>query len=229
VGVNLNTASAQLLAYVSGLGTTTAENIIAHRESTGIFKSRSDLKKVKGIGPKAFEQCAGFLRIPGARNALDNSAVHPERYQLVKRMASEIDLQVGDLVRNEANIQRIDVKSYVSDEVGLPTLNDIMAELKKPGLDPRGVAKSFSFAENVHTIDDLHEGMVLPGKVTNITKFGAFIDIGIKENGLVHISQMANKYISDPSEVVSLNQVVGVKVSTIDHQRGRIGLSMKGV
>ena len=228
VGVNLNTASTQLLAYVSGIGESTAKNIVEHRNEYGPFVNRADLKKVKGIGPKAFEQSAGFLRIQGASNPLDNSAVHPERYALVRAMAKDAGIRLDALIGNNEAIDSIALQDYVTDDIGIPTLSDIVAELKKPGLDPRGEVIAFEFAD-IHSIDDLREGMVLPGKVTNITKFGAFIDIGIKENGLVHISQMADKYISDPSEVVSLNQVVSVLVSSIDVERGRVGLSMKGI
>jgi uncharacterized protein len=224
--VNLNTASAELLAYVSGVGKTTAENIVDHRTQQGPFASRVELKRVKGIGPKAFELSAAFLRIPGAKNPLDNSAVHPERYALVNRMARDMGVELPSLIGNRAAIERIDLERYVSDDVGMPTVKDIAEELLKPGLDPRGDVVKFEFAD-IHTINDLYEGMVVPGRVTNITKFGAFVDIGIKENGLIHVSQMADKYISDPSEVVSLDQVVEVRVVTIDRELGRIGLSMK--
>ncbi len=229
VGVNLNTASAQLLSYVSGLSKKGAENIVEHRDQKGAFKSREQLLKVKGIGAKAFEQAAGFLRIPSARQPLDNSAVHPERYPLVERMARDLGTRLQDLVGNERLADSIDLSQYVAGEVGIPTLRDILKELKKPGLDPRGESIPFSFAEHIRSVDDLEEGVVLPGKVTNITKFGAFVDIGIKEKGLVHISQLADRFVSDPSEVVALHQIVEVKVVSIDKERGRIGLSMKGL
>ncbi len=228
VGINLNTASAELLGYVSGIGSTTASNIIEHRNQNGPFESRKDIKKVKGIGDKAFEQCAGFLRISGATNPLDNSAVHPERYGLVAQIARDADVEVEALIGNTELIRSVELQSYVSDEVGMPTLTDIADELLKPGLDPRGEIVAFEFAD-IHSIDDIYEGMVVPGKVTNITKFGAFVDIGIKENGLVHISEMADRYISDPSEVVGLDQSVMARISSIDRERGRIGLSLKDV
>ena len=227
VGVNINTASAQLLSYVSGLGKKGGENIVQFRDEYGPFKKRVQLKKVKGIGPKAFEQSAGFLRIPNAKNPLDNSGVHPERYSLVEKIALDINSKIESLVGELKLIDSINLQKYVSNEVGLPTLKDIIQELKKPGLDPRGEAIAFSFADHIRTIDDLNIGMVIPGKITNVTKFGAFVDIGIKENGLIHISQMADKYISDPSEVVSLDQIVEVKIISIDKDRGRINLSMK--
>ena len=229
VGVNVNTASQHLLNYVSGLGPTLARNIVDYRHEHGPFTSRAQLKKVPRLGPAAFQQCAGFLRIPGAKNPLDNSAVHPESYAVVEKMASDQGCSVSDLIDNEKRCENIDLKRYVSENVGLPTLNDIRAELLKPGRDPRGEVEEFSFDEHVHTIDDLTEGMVLPGIVTNITKFGAFVDIGVHQDGLVHVSQLADKYVSDPASVVHLHQHVKVKVIGIDTQRGRISLSMKNL
>lgn len=228
VGINLNTASKHLLAYVSGLGPSLAQNIVTHRSENGPFKKRSELKKVARLGEKAFEQCAGFLRIRDAENPLDNTAVHPERYELVQRMAADLGCRVEDLIRDRAKRQGVDLKRYVSGDVGLPTLQDILKELEKPGLDPRGAAKPFEFG-NVRSLEDLQVGMVLPGIVTNITAFGAFVDIGIKDSGLVHVSQLADKFVRNPSEVVSLNQQVTVRVVEIDYQRKRVALSMKGV
>ena len=227
VGVNLNTASQHLLTYVSGLGPTLAKNIVEYRRENGAFSSRSQLKKVPRLGPSAYEQCAGFLRIPGARNPLDNSAVHPERYSLVETMAKDQGVTVKQLVEDKALQKKIDIRKYVSGEVGMPTLTDIMAELDKPGLDPRGEVEKFEFDPNVKTADDLREGMELPGIVTNITKFGAFVDIGVHNDGLVHVSQMANRYVSDPSEVVKLHEHVMVRVTEVDLKRKRIALSMK--
>jgi uncharacterized protein len=228
VGINLNTASKHLLTYVSGLGPTLAQNIVNFRSENGPFRRRADLKKVARLGDKAFEQCAGFLRIREADNPLDNTAVHPERYELVEKMARDAGRKVSDLVQDKALRQSIDLKKYVSGDVGLPTLQDILKELEKPGLDPRGAAKPFEFG-NVRSLDDLAVGMVLPGIVTNITAFGAFVDIGIKDSGLVHVSQMSNKFIRNPNEVVVLNQQVTVKVLEIDYQRKRVALTMKGV
>lgn len=228
VGVNLNTASKHLLTYISGLGPSLAQNIVDYRAANGAFESRQQLKKVPRLGDKAFEQCAGFLRIRQGKNTLDNTSVHPESYHIVEKMAKDLDCSVEELIRNAALRKQIEVRRYVTDTVGLPTLNDILKELEKPGLDPRGQAKSFQFA-NVHSINDLYEGMVLPGIVTNITNFGAFVDIGIKESGLVHISQIANKFVKSPSEVVSLHQEVTVRVLSIDMQRGRVQLTMKDV
>ncbi|MCB6974692.1 RNA-binding transcriptional accessory protein [Butyricimonas sp. DFI.6.44] len=227
VGVNVNTASKYLLTYVSGLGPTLAENVVAYIKENGAFKSRNELKKVKRMGEKAFEQCAGFLRIEGAVNPLDNSSVHPESYAVVERMAKDLGLPLTSLIGNEEACNKIDLSRYVDDRIGLPTLKDIIDELKKPGRDPRSVAKVFSFAENIHTIDDLELGMVVPGIVTNLTNFGAFVDIGVKQDGLVHISEIADKYISNPADVLSLNQHVTVKITQVDKARKRIGLSMK--
>ncbi|AQG80027.1 Tex family protein [Spirosoma montaniterrae] len=227
VGVSLNTASAYLLRYVSGLGPQLAGNIVAYRAQHGAFTSREQLKKVPRLGPKAFEQCAGFLRINGAANPLDNSAVHPERYALVERMAADAGTTVADLVRRPDMRQQIRPERYVTDAVGLPTLHDILAELEKPGRDPREQLAVFTYDARVRTVDDLHEGMVLNGVVTNITAFGAFVDIGVKQDGLVHVSQMADKYVSDPKTVVSMYQKVKVKVLEVDTARKRIALSMK--
>jgi protein Tex len=226
VGINLNTASKHLLTYVSGLGPTLAANIVKHRQEHGAFKSRAELNKVPRLGDKAFEQCAGFLRIRDAENPLDNTGVHPERYGLVKQMAKDAACTVPDLVRDASKRSQIQLQQYVSAEVGLPTLQDILKELEKPGLDPRGEAKPFEFG-NVRTLEDLHEGMILPGIVTNITAFGAFVDIGIKDSGLVHVSQLAHKFVRNPAEVVSLNQHVTVKVVEVDRQRKRVALTMK--
>jgi protein Tex len=228
VGINLNTASKHLLTYVSGLGPTLAQNIVTFRTENGPFRRRSDLKKVARLGDKAFEQCAGFLRIREAENPLDNTAVHPERYEVVTQMAKDLQCKVQDLIANRDLRQRIVLQNYVKADIGLPTLQDIMKELEKPGLDPRGAAKPFEFG-NVRSIEDLSEGMVLPGIVTNITAFGAFVDIGIKDSGLVHVSQMADKFIKNPAEVVSLNQHVMVRVVEVDRQRKRVALSMRGV
>ena len=227
VGVNLNTASQHLLTYVSGLGPTLAKNIVEYRRENGAFSSRSQLKKVPRLGPSAYEQCAGFLRIPGARNPLDNSAVHPERYSLVETMAKDQGVTVKQLVEDKALQKKIDIRKYVNGEVGMPTLTDIMAELDKPGLDPRGEVEKFEFDASIKTIEDLQVGMVVPGIVTNITKFGAFVDIGVHNDGLVHVSQMANRYVSDPSEVVKLHEHVMVRVTEVDLKRKRIALSMK--
>ena len=226
VGVNLNTASRHLLTYISGLGPVLAQNIVNYRAENGAFTSRKELMKVPRMGAKAFEQCAGFLRIPGAKNPLDNSAVHPESYAVVERIAKDMKCSVEDLIKNKEIRNKIDIKKYVSKEVGLPTLMDIMAELEKPGRDPRQAIKVFEFDKNVKTIDDLKEGMTLPGIVTNITNFGCFVDVGIKENGLVHISQLCREYVSDPSTVINIHQHVEVKVTGIDRERKRISLSM---
>lgn len=227
VGVELNTASKQLLSYVSGLGPQIAANIVKYREENGAFTGREQLKKVARLGPKAYEQCAGFLRIRGAKNPLDSSAVHPERYELVKRMAQDAGVNVGDLVNNETNTSKIDIKQYVGDGVGIPTLKDIIKELEKPGRDPRSQLEPIKFAEGIHRIDDLKEGMRLPGIVTNVTAFGAFVDIGVHQDGLVHVSEMADKFIKDPSTVVKVNQQVNVLVMQVDKGRKRISLSMK--
>lgn len=229
VGVNLNTASKHLLTYVSGLGPSLAQNIVDYRTENGPFASRKELLKVPRMGAKAFEQCAGFLRIPGANNPLDNSAVHPESYAIVEKMAKDMKCTVADLIKDKELRAKIDIKKYVTDTVGLPTLNDIMKELDKPSRDPRQQIQVFEFDKDVKTLDDLREGMELPGIVTNITNFGCFVDIGIKENGLVHISQLADKFVSDPTTVVSIHQHVRVKVLGIDHERKRVQLTMKGM
>ncbi len=226
VGVNLNTASRHLLTYVSGLGPALAQNIVDYRAENGAFASRKELMKVPRMGAKAFEQCAGFLRIPGAKNPLDNSAVHPESYAVVEHIAKDLKCSVEDLIKNKELRSKIDIKKYVTDQIGLPTLTDIMAELEKPGRDPRQAIKVFEFDKNVKTIDDLKEGMALPGIVTNITNFGCFVDVGIKENGLVHVSQLCRQFVSDPTTVVSIHQHVQVKVVSIDRERKRIGLTM---
>ena len=209
VGVNLNTASSHLLTYISGLGPQLAQNIVTFRAENGAFNSRKQLMKVPRMGAKAFEQCAGFLRIPQAKNPLDNSAVHPESYCIVEQMAKDLGCTLPELIASKELRSKININNYISDKVGLPTLQDIMQELDKPGRDPRQTIRQFEFDKNVRTINDLCEGMVLPGIVGNITNFGAFVDIGIKENGLVHLSQMANRYISDPNEVVSIHQQIG--------------------
>ncbi|MBN1990317.1 MAG: RNA-binding transcriptional accessory protein [Bacteroidales bacterium] len=229
VGVNLNTASKHLLTYVSGLGPQLAKNIVEFRKENGAFASRSQLKKVSRLGDKAFEQCAGFLRIPDAKNPLDNSAVHPESYGIVEQMAKDAGCSVSDLLSNESLRKNINLNKYVTNTIGLPTLSDIMNELAKPGRDPRQGIKVFEFAEGIYSINDLVVGMVLPGIVTNITNFGAFVDVGVKQDGLVHISQMANKYVSNPADVVKLHQHVKVKVVEVDVARKRIQLSLKDV
>ena len=229
VGVDLNTASVHLLTYVSGLGPALAKNIVDYRRDNGAFTSRAQLKKVPRLGASAFEQCAGFLRISGAKNPLDNSAVHPERYALVEQMAKDQGCKVADLIADKELRARVDIKRYVSAEVGLPTLTDIMKELEKPGRDPRTAIEDFEFESRVASIDDLVEGMELPGIVTNITNFGAFVDIGVHQDGLVHISQLADKYVSHPTDVVKLHQHVRVRVTEVDRRRGRISLSMKGL
>ena len=227
VGVNLNTASSHLLQYVSGLGPTLARNIVDYRRENGAFTSRAQLKKVPRLGPSAYQQCAGFLRIPGAINPLDNSAVHPERYAIVEQMAKDQQCTVKDLIDQQERRAHIDINRYVSNEVGIPTLTDIMKELEKPGRDPREQLEEFEFDSRVQTIDDLEEGMILPGIVTNITNFGAFVDIGVHQDGLVHISQMANRRIAHPTDVVKLHQHITVKVIEIDYRRHRISLTMK--
>lgn len=229
VGVNLNTASSYLLTYVSGLGPTLAKNIVDYRKENGPFSSRAQLKKVPRLGPAAYQQCAGFLRIPGARNPLDNSGVHPESYAIVEQMAKDQGCTVKQLVDDKAKQKLIDIKRYVTKDVGLPTLTDIMRELEKPGRDPREQIEEFKFDDTVHTPEDLHEGMELPGIVTNITNFGAFVDIGVHQDGLVHISQLADRYVADPTQVVKLHQHVRVRVTGVDLKRGRISLSMKGL
>ena len=229
VGVDLNTASRHLLTYVSGLGPTLAQNIVDYRKEHGAFTSRAELKKVPRLGPAAFEQCAGFLRIRGGKNPLDNSAVHPESYGIVEHMAKDCGCTISALMQDDEQRKKIVLKNYVNDRVGMPTLKDILSELEKPGRDPREQIEEFEFDPNVKEVDDLEEGMVLPGIVTNITKFGAFVDIGVHHDGLVHISQLANRYVKDPNEVVHLHQHVMVKVTEVDTRRRRISLSMKGV
>ena len=229
VGVNLNTASQHLLMYVSGLGPTLAKNIVDYRKENGAFTSRTQLKKVPRLGPVAFQQCAGFLRIPGAKNPLDNSAVHPESYDIVEQMAKDQACAVIDLITNKEKREAIDIKRYVTNEVGIPTLTDILKELEKPGRDPREQIEEFEFDPRVSTVDDLIEGMELPGIVTNITNFGAFVDIGVHQDGLVHISQMANRRIAHPTDVVKLHQHIRVRVIEVDRRRNRISLSMKGL
>ena len=229
VGVNLNTVSSHLLTYISGLGPQLAQNIVNYRAENGAFNSRKELMKVPRMGAKAFEQCAGFLRIPGAKNPLDNTAVHPESYHIVEQMAKDLKCTVNELIADKELRRKINISNYVTPIVGLPTLQDIMQELEKPGRDPRKTIKVFEFDKNVRTIADLREGMILPGIVGNITNFGAFVDIGIKENGLVHLSQLAERYISDPTEIVSIHQHVMVRVMNVDTDRKRIQLSMIGV
>ena len=229
VGVNVNTTSVHLLTYISGLGPTLAKNIVDYRRDNGAFTSRAQLKKVPRLGPAAFEQCAGFLRVDGAKNPLDNSAVHPERYTVVESMAKDMGCSVDQLIGNNEKIRQIPLAKYVTAEVGMPTLNDIVAELEKPGRDPREDLEEFAFDERVHTVADLVPGMLLPGIVTNITKFGAFVDVGVHQDGLVHVSQLANRYVADPAEVVKLHQHVQVKVVEVDTRRNRISLTMKGV
>ena len=229
VGVNVNTASKHLLTYVSGLGPTLAQNIVDYRTENGPFESRRQLLKVPRMGAKAYEQCAGFLRIPGAKNPLDNTAVHPESYHIVEQMSKDLKCTANELIANKELRQKIKISDYITPTVGLPTLQDIMQELDKPGRDPRKTIKVFEFDKNVRTIADLREGMILPGIVGNITNFGAFVDIGIKENGLVHLSQLAERYISDPTEIVSIHQHVMVRVMNVDTDRKRIQLSMIGV
>ncbi|MEZ4720496.1 MAG: Tex family protein [Flavobacteriales bacterium] len=227
VGVNLNTSSEHLLQYVSGIGPKLSTAIVSHRTENGPFLSRKDLLKVSGLGAKAFEQCAGFLRIPEAKNPLDNSAVHPESYHIVSKMAKDLNCQVSELLRDKVKIESLELSRYTSEDVGLPTLNDIVAELQKPGRDPRGKAKLFEFSKGVRKVEDLQQGMILLGIVTNITKFGAFVDVGVKQDGLVHISQLADRYVSDPLEIVKLNQEVRVKVLEVDTARKRIAFTMK--
>ena len=228
VGVNLNTASQHLLTYVSGLGPTLAKNIVDYRREHGAFTSRAQLKKVPRLGPVAYEQCAGFLRIPESDNPLDNSAVHPESYKIVEQMARDNSCTVRQLMTDATLREKIDLRKYVSDTVGMPTLTDIMSELEKPGRDPRSQIEEFEFAAGINSIDDLRAGMTLPGIVTNITNFGAFVDVGVHQDGLVHISQLADRYVSDPNQVVKLHQHVRVKVTEVDKRRNRISLTMKG-
>ena len=229
VGINLNTASQHILTYISGLGPTLAENIIQYRNENGAFSNRKQLKKVPRMGAKAFEQCAGFLRIRSGTTPLDNTAVHPESYAIVDQMSKDQNCTLEELISNKKLQKEIDLRKYVTDQVGLPTLKDIVGELEKPGLDPRGQARPFEFAQSVRSIEDLSIGMILPGIVTNITNFGAFVDIGVKQDGLVHVSQLANKYVKNPLDVVRLQQEVQVKVMDVDLGRKRIHLSMKDV
>jgi len=226
IGVNINTASTSLLSYVSGIGPKLAENIVNYRENNGAFTSRNEIKKVPRLGDKAFEQGAGFLRIKNAKNPLDDSAVHPESYALITKMAKDVKLNVADLIGNKETLQQIKLENYCSESIGLPTLKDIVKELEKPGLDPRQTAKVFTFNQNIRTINDLYEGQLLPGIVNNITNFGCFVDIGIKESGLVHVSNLSDKFVSDVTEIVSLHQQVIVKVLEVDISRKRIQLSM---
>ncbi len=229
VGVNVNTASRQLLSYVSGIGPTLAGNIVNYRKENGPFSTRGELLNVPRMGEKAFQLCAGFLRIPGGKNPLDNTGVHPERYALVERMAADAGSDVATISRNRAQLHNIELDKYVSKEVGLPTLTDIILELEKPGLDPREKEEETVFDDSIRKIDDLHLGQELSGKVNNITAFGVFVDLGMKENGLIHISQLSDRFISSAAEVVRIGQTVRVKVLDIDVQRGRIALTMKGV
>jgi uncharacterized protein len=226
VGVNINTASKSLLGYVSGIGEKLAENIVAYRSENGPFEDRKQLKKVPRLGEKAYQQAAAFVRIPNAKNPLDNSAVHPEAYAIVEKMAKDLKLKTADLVSNKEAIKKINTDSYVTPQIGKLTLQDILKELEKPGLDPRKAAKVFEFDPNVKTIGNLRTGMVLPGIVNNITNFGCFVDIGIKESGLVHISQLKEGFVSDVNEVVKLHQHVQVKVVEVDEDRKRIQLTM---
>ncbi|HQS51943.1 MAG: RNA-binding transcriptional accessory protein [Sphingobacteriales bacterium 17-39-43] len=227
IGVELNTASKQILAYISGLGPQLAQNIVEYRNKNGAFKRRSELRQIPRLGDKAFEQAAGFLRIRNAEHPLDSSAVHPERYGLVEQMAKDLNCKVEDLMKDEQLRQKIKLQNYVTETVGLPTLNDILKELAKPGLDPREQFEAFSFSDGINAITDLHVGMTLPGIITNITAFGAFVDIGVHQDGLVHLSQMADKFIKDPNEVVKVSQKVMVRVTEVDVNRKRIALSMK--
>ena len=229
VGVNLNTASRHLLTYISGLGPQLAQNIVDYRAENGPFSARRDLLKVPRMGAKAFEQCAGFLRIPNGKNPLDNTAVHPESYGLVERMAKDLGCSVNELIANKELRTSIDLQNYIGEMVGMLTLNDIMQELDKPGRDLRQTVRVFAFDPNVHVLADVHEGMELPGIVTNITNFGCFVNVGIKENGLVHLSQLADRYVSNPNEVVRIHQHVKVKVLSIDTERKRLSLTMVGV
>jgi uncharacterized protein len=229
VGVDLNTASASLLAYVAGIGPQLARNVVRWRDANGAFSSRAQLLKVPKLGPKAFQQAAGFLRVHDGPQPLDASAVHPESYPVVERMAARLGLRVEGLIRNTEAIRRIDPREFVEGEVGLPTLQDILAELEKPGRDPRGDVQSVAFRDDVHALEDLREGMVLTGVVTNVTDFGAFVDVGVHQDGLVHISQMADRRIRHPSEVCAIGQAVQVRVLGVEPERRRISLSMKGL
>ena len=227
VGVELNTASRELLSYVSGLGPQLADNIVNHRNENGPFQNRESIKKVPRMGVRAFEQCAGFLRISDSDNPLDRSSVHPERYDLVTKMALDNQSKVADLLASENLRRTIDINRYVSDNIGIPTLKDILQELEKPGRDPRDRFEMFKFDDHVTEIEDLKVGMKLPGIVTNITKFGAFVDVGVHQDGLVHVSQLADRFVSDPAQVVKINQKVNVRIIAVDIQRKRISLSMK--
>ena len=229
VGINVNTASRQLLSYVSGIGPSLAANIVKYRAENGPFASRAELMNVPRMGEKAFQQCAGFLRIPDATNPLDNTAVHPERYALVEQMAKDVKADVERLTRDKNLLHKIELDNYVTKDTGLPTLTDIILELEKPGRDPRETAEEPVYDDTVRKIDDLHIGQELTGKVNNITAFGVFVDLGMKENGLVHISQLSDRFISSPADVVSIGQRVNVKVIDIDVARGRIALTMKGI
>jgi uncharacterized protein len=229
VGVNLNTASKHLLTYVSGLGPALAQNVVDYRQQIGAFRSRQQLKEVPRMGEKAFEQCAGFLRIEGAANPLDNSAVHPESYHIVEEMAADLKVDLTQLVRDESLVRQIQLEKYVKGDVGLPTLKDIRSELEKPGRDPREQIEVFEFDQGVYSVEDLKPGMELPGIVTNITKFGAFVDVGVKQDGLVHISQLADRFVKDPNDVERIHQHVKVRVLEVDTARNRIQLSMKGM
>jgi uncharacterized protein len=229
VGVDVNTASRQLLSYVSGIGDTLAGNIVAYRAENGDFHSRNALKDVPRMGPKAFEQSAGFLRIPGARNILDNTAVHPERYDLVARMAHDAGMELDKFIHSPETFKAINLQQYVDANTGMSTLTDIISELEKPGRDPRGKASTIEFDETISDIEDVHVGMILPGIINNITDFGVFVDLGIHKSGLIHISQLSTKRLRHPSEAVKLNQHVKVQVIDVDIKRGRIALTMRGV
>ncbi len=226
VGININTASESLLSYVSGIGPKLAQNIIQFRNENGSFNSRNDIKKVSGLGAKAFEQAAGFLRIKNAKNPLDDSAVHPENYPLIDKMAKDLNIKVADFIGNKALIQKIPLQNYISSSIGLPTLQDIMNELEKPGVDPREKARVFSFDATIKTIDDLRIGQILPGIVNNITNFGCFVDIGIKESGLIHVSNLSDTFVKDVNTIVSLQQQITTKVLEVDKQRKRIQLAL---
>ena len=227
IGVEVNTASKQLLSYVSGLNAQLAKNIVAYREENGPFKDRKQFLKVPRLGPKAFEQAAGFLRIRNSKNPLDHSAVHPESYPIVEKMAADNNCDIKDLLSSQEIRNKINLNKYVTDDIGLPTLNDIMKELARPGLDPRDKFETFAFAEGIHEMKDLKVGMKVPGIVTNVTNFGAFVDIGVHQDGLVHVSQIADKFVKDPNEVVKVHQKVMVTVTEVDIPRKRIALSMK--
>ena len=226
IGVNINTASVSLLSYVSGIGPKLAENIVNYRDENGAFTSRNDIKKVPRLGNKAYEQGAGFLRIKNAKNPLDDSAVHPESYAIITKMAKDEKCSISDLIGNKELLQKIELQKYCTETIGLPTLKDITSELEKPGLDPREKAKVFTFNQNIRTITDLHEGQLLPGIVNNITNFGCFVDIGIKESGLIHVSNLSDKFVSDVSSIVILNQQIIVKVLEVDIARKRIQLAL---